>query len=69
MAAAKTQFVVDPQGNRTAVILDVETYQKMLDELDLYDTIRAVDEALANPGERIPFEQAIKEIESRRNDL
>ncbi len=69
MAGAKTQFVIDPQGNRTAVLIDVETYQKMLDELDLYDAIRALDEALAHPGERIPFEQAIKEIESRRNDL
>ena len=69
MIATKERYVTDEQGNRTAVILDLETYQKMLEELDLLDAIRTYDEVTANPGELIPFEQAISEIESRRDDL
>ena len=69
MTGAKPQFVTDTQGNRTAVILDIETYQKMLAELEMTDAIRAFDEAMVNPGQLIPFEQAVKEIESSRNDL
>lgn len=69
MIGIKERYVTDEQGQRTAVILDLETYQKMIEELDMLDAIRAYDEVTANPGEAIPFEQAVKEIESRRNDL
>ena len=69
MIGVKPQFVTDTQGNRTAVILDIETYQKMLAELEMTAAIRAFDEAMVNPGKPIPFEQAVKEIESSRNDL
>ena len=65
MTGTKQRYVTDEQGNRTAVILDIESYQKMLEELEMLDAIRAYDEAMENPGEPIPFEQAIKEIESK----
>lgn len=69
MIATKERYLTDDKGNRTAVIVDIESYQKMLEEIEMLDAIRAYDEAIANPGTAIPFEQAIKEIESRRNDL
>lgn len=69
MIGTKERYVTDEQGNRTAVILDVGTYQKMLEELEMLDAIRAYDEAKANPGELISFEQAVREIESKRDDL
>lgn len=33
MSSAKQQFVVDSQGNRTAVILPLEEYEQLLDDL------------------------------------
>jgi len=69
MIATKERYLTDEQGNRTAVIIDMESYQKMLEEIEMLDAIRAYDEAMANPGKAVPFEQAIKEIESGRNDL
>ncbi|MGE0886637.1 MAG: hypothetical protein AB7P14_24120 [Blastocatellales bacterium] len=69
MIATKERYLTDDKGNRTAVIIDIESYQKMLAEIEMLDAIRAYDEAIANPGKTVPFEQAIKEIEGKRNDL
>lgn len=69
MIATRERYLTDEQGIRTAVVLDIESYQKILAELDMLDAIRAYDKAMANPGTPIPFEQVVKEIESGRNDL
>jgi PHD/YefM family antitoxin component YafN of YafNO toxin-antitoxin module len=64
--ATKEQFVVDAEGRTTAVLLDVEYYEKLRDALDELDAIRAYDEAKASGDETIPFAQAIEEIELQR---
>ena len=64
--ATKEQFVVDAEGRTTAVLLDVEYYEKLRDALDELDAIRAYDEAKASGDETIPFTQAIEEIERQR---
>lgn len=60
------KFVVDEKGKRVGVILTIEDYRKILEELEELESIRAFDEAKASGGEAIPFEQAIKEIEKER---
>ena len=60
------QFIVDEKGNRTAVILDMESYEQLLDALEELDDIRAYDEAKALNDEVIPLEQALREIEESR---
>ena len=61
-----TQFIVDANGNRKAVILDMRRYQELLEaEEDLGD-VRAFDEAEAEGGDVVPLEQALKEIEDQR---
>jgi hypothetical protein len=62
----KGRFVVDDTGNRVAVLLDIDEYQKVLEALEELETITAYDEAKASNDEIIPFDQAIREIESRR---
>jgi hypothetical protein len=64
--AAKEQYVVDQNGNRTAVLLDVKYYQELLAALEEIDAIRAYDEAMASGDEVIPFSQATEEIERQR---
>ena len=61
------QFLVDERGNRTAVVLDLRRYQELLEAEEDLDDIRAYDEAKALKDEVVPFEQAIKEIESGRS--
>ena len=60
------QFIVDEKGNRTGVILDIQSYQELLEAAEELDDVRAYDAAEAEGGEYIPLEQAIKEIEDAR---
>jgi PHD/YefM family antitoxin component YafN of YafNO toxin-antitoxin module len=61
--AFKKQYVVDEKGDRTGVLLSLEDYQKLLNELEELESLRAYDAAKASGEEAIPFEQAIAEIE------
>jgi hypothetical protein len=66
MAGHEEQYVVDKNGNRVSVVLDVEEYQKLLQDLEELDSIRAYDRAKASGDQVIPFEQAVTEIEMNR---
>ena len=63
MSAIHERFVVDKNGKRTAVLLDIEEYQKLLQGLEELDSLKAYDAAKASQDEAVPFEQAIAEIE------
>ena len=63
MSAIHERFVVDKNGKRTAVLLDIEEYQKLLQGLEELDSLKAYDAAKASQDEAIPFEQAVAEIE------
>jgi PHD/YefM family antitoxin component YafN of YafNO toxin-antitoxin module len=63
MVRLNERFVVDEHGKRTAVLLDIEAYEALLEVLEELEDIRAYDEAKASDDEVIPFEQAIAELE------
>jgi hypothetical protein len=65
MSAFKENFIVDENGARVGVVLDIADYRKLLEDLEELDAIRAYDEAKASGDEAIPFEEAIAEIEQR----
>ena len=60
----KERYVVDDTGNRVAVLIDIEEYQKILEALEELESINAYDEAKASNDEIITFDRAIEEIES-----
>lgn len=62
----KEKYVTDQQGNRIGILLDIEEYQKLLEELEELEAIRAYDNAILSDDEEIPFEVAIAEIERNR---
>ena len=62
----KEQYVIDGQGNRTGVLLNVEYYEKLVNALEELDALRAYDEAKASGSEAIPVAQAVEEIERGR---
>lgn len=64
MTRVKERFVVDEDGNRTEVVLPIEDYEKILEELEELESIRAYDAAKASDDEAIPAEQAFSEIET-----
>ncbi|AFL80293.1 Phd_YefM [Aequorivita sublithincola DSM 14238] len=62
----ETQYVTDKKGKKVAVILSIEEYQKMLEELEAVDDIKLYDEAKKNQEESIVAEEAFKSIEKNR---
>ncbi|MGH7452624.1 MAG: hypothetical protein ACRENG_14860 [bacterium] len=66
MISLQERFVVDERGQRLSVLLDIETYRKLLEELEELETLRAYDAAKTSGDVAIPFEEAIAEIEKNR---
>ena len=60
------KYVTDKQGNRIGILLDIEEYQRLLEELDELEAIKAYDNAILSDDEEIPFEVVVTEIESNR---
>ena len=57
------QYLTDNLGNRIGVLLDMTTYQQLLERLEELESYYFYDEAIASQDESIPLEQAIVEIE------
>ncbi|HEX3554412.1 MAG TPA: hypothetical protein VIA62_14405 [Thermoanaerobaculia bacterium] len=66
MATRAERFLVDEDGRRVGVVLDIVEYKKLLEEVEELEAIRAFDAAKASGDEAIPFEQAVEEIEKSR---
>lgn len=62
----KTQYVTDNNGKKVAVIVPVKDYEKLLDELDELQCIKAYDKAKARKQEFIPASDVFKAIEKKR---
>ncbi|MBE7438558.1 MAG: hypothetical protein HS115_08905 [Spirochaetales bacterium] len=63
---AKERFIVDENGQKVQVILEIARYREMLEALEDLEDIRAYDEAISAPSDPIPLEEAIAEIERNR---
>ena len=64
MRNIKERYLVDDNGNRIGVVLNMKDYHRLLEQLEELESIRAYDAAKASGDEIVPFEQAITEIES-----
>jgi hypothetical protein len=69
------RYVVDENSKPVAVLLDIQEYERMVEELEEFEDIlarRAYDEAKAElergEDELIPWEQAKREIEEERKE-
>ena len=60
------KFLTDEHGKKISVVLDIEEYAKMLEELEELEDIRAYDEAKASNEPAIPLKQALDDIERKR---
>ena len=66
MIKTKENYVVDRNGRRLGVVLDMKQYGRILEDLEELDAIRAYDHAKASHDKAIPFEKAVAEIRRRR---
>jgi len=60
------RYIVDENGKRIGVLLDIEDYHRLLEELEELEALRAYDAAKASGDEVLPLEQALTEIEKDR---
>jgi hypothetical protein len=59
------QYLVDENQVRTAVVIPIEAWERIVDDLEELDDIRALDEAKSGPQESVPFEEAVREIQGK----
>lgn len=62
MEKIEHQFLTDINGIKKAVIIPLDEWQKLMNELEELDDIRAYDLAKKNPSPAIPFEEAVNQI-------
>jgi len=60
-----TQFLTNEKGERIAVVISIEEYEKLLEELEDLEDVRAIEERKASREVPIPLEEALADI--RRN--
>ncbi len=62
-----TQFLTDEKGNKTAVLLPIKKYNKMIEQLEDLHDVKLYDEAKSDDdGFRISIDDAFKIIEDKR---
>ena len=54
------QFLTDIKGNKTGVVLSMKAYNKLMEELEELEDIKAYDKAKKRNEETIPLRNAIK---------
>jgi hypothetical protein len=62
MVTLHPEYVVDEQQHRKSVLLPLGEWERVVDELENLDDMRAFDAAKSGPQEVIPFERAVREI-------
>ncbi|MGA2427397.1 MAG: type II toxin-antitoxin system prevent-host-death family antitoxin [Candidatus Acidiferrum sp.] len=57
-----TQFLTNKDGEKIAVVISIEEYEKLREQLEELDEIRAFDEAEASGEAAVPFERTVSEL-------
>ncbi len=66
MNSTHESFVVDHNGQRTAVLIDIDRYRELLEAAEELACIRDYDSAKSSDDAAIPFSAALHEIEDAR---
>jgi hypothetical protein len=64
MIPLQERFIVDENGQRVGVLLDIEDYRQLLADLEELEAIRAYDAAKASGDEAVLLEHTLAEIEN-----
>ena len=67
MSEREEQFIVDAKGDRVGVLLGMEDYRELVDNVEELEAIRAFDVAKVAVGEALPLEEALQEIDRTRS--
>jgi hypothetical protein len=62
------KYITDDTGKKLSVVLPIEEYKALLEELDELDDIRRYDAAKAADEPTLPLDEAFSLIEARRRE-
>ena len=63
-----TQFITDNSGKKLAVVLPIKDYNKLIEELEDLEDLKAFDEAKKeDDGTRISLDDYVKNRKSKKN--
>ncbi len=68
MISLHTEYVVDGQGQKKAVVVPVAEWEQILEALEELDDIRAYDKAKSRPSDAVSFDQAVLEIRQGKTE-
>ena len=66
MVTIHPQYITDNEGNKLSIILAMQEFQKIMEELEELDDIRLYDEAHADDEPSIPVDEAFRIVEANR---
>jgi hypothetical protein len=61
-----TKFLTNEKGEKIAVVISIEDYQEILEQLEDLEAIREFDEAKTSGETPVPFDEAVARIERHR---
>lgn len=64
---ASSRLRATKKGRKISILLDVKDYERLLEDLDELDSIRAYDAAKRSGETPIPFDRAFQEIKRSGN--
>ena len=68
MVAVHPQYITDNNGKKLSVILPIEEFKAIIEELEELEDIRLYDEAKASNEPSVPIDEAFKIIEAKRKN-
>ena len=64
MLALHPQYIIDNTQTQKAVIIQINEWQEIMQQLEMLDDIKAYDQAKQTSDEAMSFEQAVKDIQT-----
>ena len=68
MLTINPQYITDKNGNKISVVIPVNEFETIMEELDELDDIKLYDEAKSDKESAIPIEEAFEMIEVKRKN-
>lgn len=68
MLTVHPQYITDKTGKKISVVLPMEEFKNMIEELEELEDIRLYDEAKTADEHSIPIDQAFSIIEAERKN-
>jgi len=63
----KTQFLTDENGNIISIVIPLEEYKRIQEDLEELEDIRLFDEVKSKKEKNIPFEEYLKQRQKKKN--